>query len=55
MRSLVLILPKMSGHVRTFKVKYKNYKLMCFRRNYEKLLKKYKAIWTNRTRDKNIR
>ena len=47
--SLVLILPKMSGYVKTFKVKNgdkgKNGKLMSFRINDEKLLEKYKTIW----------
>ena len=49
-RSLVLILPKMSGYVETFKVedgdKEKNNKLMSFRTHDHKLLKKYKTIWT---------
>ena len=43
-RSLVLIMPKMSGYVKTFKVEGKNNKLMSFRINDEKLLEKYKAI-----------
>ena len=47
--SLVLILPKMSGYVKTFKAKNgdkgKNGKLMSFRINDEKLLEKYKTIW----------
>ena len=42
---LVLILPKTSGYVKTFKVKDKKNKLMSFR-NDEKLLEKYKTIWT---------
>ena len=49
-RPLVLIMPKMSGYVKTFKVKDgdkdKNNKLMSFRIDDEKLLGKYKAIWT---------
>ena len=49
-RSLVLVLPKMSGYVKTFKVKDgdkdKNYKLMSFYIDDEKLLEKYKTIWT---------
>ena len=49
-RPLVLIMPKMSGYVKTFKVKDgdkdKNNKLMSFRIADEKLLEKYKAIWT---------
>ena len=48
-RALVLILPKMSGYVKTFKVKDgdkdKNNKLMSFHINDEKLLENYKAIW----------
>ena len=43
---LVLIMPKMSGYVKTFKVKEGNNKVMSFRMNDEKLLEKYKAIWT---------
>ena len=45
-RTLVLIMPKMSGYVKTFKVKEGNNKLMSFRIDDEKLLEKYKAIWT---------
>ena len=48
-RALVLILPKMSGYLKTFKVKDvdkdKNNKLMSFHINDEKLLENYKAIW----------
>ena len=44
-RQLVLILPKTSGYVKTFKVKDKKNNLMSFR-NDEKLLEKYKTIWT---------
>ena len=44
MKPLVLILPKMSGYVKTFKVKDKNNKLMSFPINDKKLLEKYKAI-----------
>ena len=47
-RPLVLILPKMSGYVKTFKVKDgdkdKNNKLMFFCIDDEKLLEKYKTI-----------
>ena len=47
-RLLVLIMPKMSGYVKTFKVKDdnkdKNKKLMSFCVDGEKLLEKYKAI-----------
>ena len=49
-RPLVLILPKISGYVKIFKVKDgerdKNSKLMPFCINDENLLEKYKAIWT---------
>ena len=40
-RPLVLVLPKISGYIKTFKVKDKNYKLMSFDINDEKLFKKY--------------
>ena len=43
-RPLVLIMPKMSGYVKTFKVEDKINKLMSFHRDDEKLLEK--AIWT---------
>ena len=43
-RPIVLILPEVSGRVKTFKVKDKNNKLMSLRINDEKLLEKYKAI-----------
>ena len=39
-RQLVLIIPKMSGYVKTFKVEDKINKLMSFRINDEKLLGK---------------
>ena len=52
-RQLVLILPKTSGYVKTFKVKDKKNKLMSFR-NDEKLLEKYKTIWTKIEDLKNI-
>ena len=46
-RPLVLVIPKMSGHVKTFEVKegYKDKKnqSMSFRIDDEKLLRKYKA------------
>ena len=48
----------MSGYVKTFKVKDgdkdKNNKLMSFRIDDEKLLEKYKAIWTKIEDLKNI-
>ena len=47
---LVLIMSKISGYVKTLKVKDrgkdKNNKLMTFSIDDEKLLEKYKAIWT---------
>ena len=48
MRPLVLIIPKMNGYVKTFKVKEgdkdkKNNKSMTFLIDDEKLLQKYKA------------
>ena len=49
-RPLFLIMPKMSGYVKTFKVKEGNKdkinKLMSFCKDEEKLLGKYEAIWT---------
>ena len=57
-RSLVLIMLKMSGYIKTFKVKNgdkdKNDKLMSFCIDDEKLLEKYKAIWTKIKDLKNI-
>ena len=48
--SLVLIMPKISGYVKTLKVKDgdkdKNNKLISFRIDDEMLLEKHKAIWT---------
>ena len=41
---LVLIMPKMSGYVKTFKVKEGNNKLISFSIDDEKLLEKYKAF-----------
>ena len=45
-----MILPKMSGYVKIFKVKNgdkdKNNNLMSFGIDDEKLLEKYKTIWT---------
>ena len=58
-RPLILIMPRMSGYVKTFKVKDgdkdKNNKLMLFRKDDEKLLEKYKAIWTKVEDLKNIK
>ena len=45
-RQLVLIMPKMSGYVKKFKVEDKINKLMSFRIDDEKILEKYKAILT---------
>ena len=45
-RPLVLLMAKMSGYFNTFKVEYKNNKLMSVFINDEKILEKYKAIWT---------
>ena len=53
-RPLVLIMPKMSGYVKTFKVEDKISKMMLFRINDEKLLEKYKAMWTKIEDLKNI-
>ena len=39
-------MPKMSGYVKAFKIKDGDDKLMSFCIDDEKLLKKYKAIWT---------
>ena len=54
-RPLVLILPKISGYVKTFKVKEGNNKSMSFCIDDEKLLGRYKAIWTNIEDLKNIK
>ena len=45
-RPLVLIMPKMSGYVKTFKVKQGDNKLLSFHIDDEKLFEKYQAIWT---------
>ena len=45
-RPLVLIKLKISGYVKTFKVKEGYNKLMSFRIGDETLLEKYKSIWT---------
>ena len=54
-RALILIMPKMSGYVKTFQVEVKKSKLMSFRIDDEKLLEKYKAVWTKIENLKNIR
>ena len=43
-RPLVLIVPKMSGYVKTFKVENRIKKLMSFRIDDKKLFEKYKTI-----------
>ena len=57
-RLLVLKLPKMHGYVKTFKVKNgnkdENNKVMSLRINDDKLLEKYKTIWTKIEGLKNI-
>ena len=55
-RILVLVLPKMSGYVKIFKVKdgVKNNKLMSFHINDEELWEKYKTIWVKIEVLKNI-
>ena len=53
-RPLILIMPRMSGYVKTFKVEDKNNKLMSFHIDVEKLLEKYKAIWIKIKALKNI-
>ena len=49
-RPLVLILPKLSGYVKTFQdkggYKNKNNKLMSLRIGNDRLLEKYETIWT---------
>ena len=54
-RPLVLIMPEISGYVKTFKVEDKINKLMLFRIEDEKLLEKYEAIWTKIEDLKNIK
>ena len=54
-RSLVLTMPKMSGYFKIFNVKEENNKFMSFRIDDEKLLEKYKAIWTRVEYLKNIK
>ena len=54
-RPLVLIMPKMSRYVKTFKVEDKKNKLMSFLINGEKLLEKYEAICSKIENLKNIK
>ena len=53
-RPLVLIMAKMSGYVKRFKVKEGDNKLISFRIDDEKQLEKCKAIWTKIEDLKNI-
>ena len=53
-RPLVLMMPKISGYVKTFKVKEGDNKLIFFCINNEKLFEKYKAILTKIKDLKNI-
>ena len=53
-RPLVLIMPKISEYIETFKIEDKLNKLMTFRIEDKKLLQKYKAIWTKIEDLKNI-
>ena len=46
-RLLVLIISKMSGYLKRSNVKEGNNELMYLRKDNQKLLEKYKAIWTN--------
>ena len=52
-RQLLLILPKISGYVKTFKDNENN-KLMQVHIDDNKLLEKYKIIWTKMEDLKNI-
>ena len=45
-RPLILILPKMSGYFKTFKDGDNNNKLMSFHIDDDRLLVKYKTIWS---------
>ena len=53
--ALVLIMTKISGYVKIKTLKDKNNKLMSFRIDYEKLLEKYKVVWTKIGDQKNIK
>ena len=53
-KPLVLVLPKLSGYVKIFKVNDKSNKLMSFRKDDYKLLEKYKTSWTKIEDFKNI-
>ena len=43
---LILIMSKMIGYIKTFKVKEGDNKLMSYRIDNKKLLEKYKTTWT---------
>ena len=45
-KPLVLVLSKLSGYAKIFKVNDKKNKLMSFRKDDYKLLEKYKTSWT---------
>ena len=45
----------MSGYLKTFKVEDRNNELMPFRIDDEKLLEKYKSIWTRIEDSKNLK
>ena len=53
--ALVLIMTKISGYVKIKTLKDKNNNLMSFRIDYEKLLEKYKVVWTKIGDQKNIK
>ena len=53
-RQLVLIMPKMKGYVKTFKVEDNNNRSTSFLIDNGKLLEKYKAIWTEIEGLKNV-
>ena len=48
-------MPKMSGYVKKFKVEHKINKFMSSSIDDEKLLQKYKVIWTKIEDSKNIK
>ena len=53
-RPLVLVMPKMSEHIKLFEIEDKDNKLMSFRIDGDKLFEKYKAISTKIEDLKNI-
>ena len=54
-RPLILTMSETSESIKTFKVEDKNSKLMSFHIDDEKLLEKYKAIWTKIEALKNVK